>query len=192
MSVPLVRPGEELALPNQTGRPLTHDKRASRKAAKSLSMRNLRATTRYPLRVQLEVDLGHGWMWQSDERRICGAPCLLEFRVPLPATVGTGPMARRKRGRLIKEEQLGPRVGAEDYAVNAFEAQPTSNPSLASPERDDLLVVVVQDPAIPQPCATRLHGIKSTERIDTVLKRHHLFEDCAMRALFTTRGEPSS
>jgi hypothetical protein len=83
-------------------------------------------------------------------------------------------MARRKRGCLIKKEQLGPRVGAEDYAANAFEAKPTSNPGLASPQRDDLLVVVVQDPAIPQPCATRLHGIKSPERIHTVLKGHHL------------------
>lgn len=138
-------------------------------------MRNLRATTCYSLRVQLEVDLGHGWIWQGDERGICGAPRLLELRVPLPATVGTGPMARSKRDRLIEEEQLGPRVGAEDHVVNASEAKPTSDPSLASPERDDLLVVVVQDSAIPQPCTTRLNGVKSTERIDTVLKRHHLF-----------------
>jgi hypothetical protein len=83
-------------------------------------------------------------------------------------------MARSKRDRLIEEEQLGPRVGAEDHVVNASEAKPTSDPSLASPERDDLLVVVVQDSAIPQPCTTRLNGVKSTERIHTVLKGHHL------------------
>ncbi|MFT5350910.1 MAG: hypothetical protein ACI9MF_001729, partial [Gammaproteobacteria bacterium] len=86
------------------------------------------------------------------------SPYLFEFQITRSSAFCAGAMACGERRSLIEKKQFRIMSSVENLTSSILERKLTSYPCLMLPGSDDFFMLVVENAAIAEPCAPRIHG----------------------------------